>query len=55
MKKQTKMEYVSPCAFVTLTGCRDFLMDVVLSNGMTEKEEDLGDEEGSGNNGFIFE
>ncbi len=55
MKKQTKMEYVSPCAFLTLTECRDFLMDVVLSNGMTEKEEDLGDEEGSGNNGFIFE
>ena len=55
MRKQRKMEYESPCAFLTLTECRDFLMDVVLSNGMTEKEEDLGDENGSGKNGFIFE
>ena len=43
MKKQTKMEYVSPCAFLTLTECRDFLMDVVLSKGMTEKD-DLGED-----------
>lgn len=51
MKKQTKMEYVSPCAFLTLTECRDFLMDVVLSKGMTEKD-DLGED---GDNGFDYE
>ena len=51
MKKQTKLEYETPRASQILVECRDLLMDIVLSQGMTEKD-DLGED---GDNGFEFE